>query len=220
MSEQTCSADPRPYQMRKRAEQVEQTRQRIIDATVELHTTVGPADTTISGIAEHAGVTRLTVYRHFPDLDSLYAACTHRWTSQHPGPDPAAWLRISDHDERVRRALRELYGWYREHVDDLYPLYRDVDAWPETAQRAAAEEEHAWADALVTGSGVRGHSRRRLRAAAGHVTSFWTWHSLTVDQSLTDREAAGLAEALLMAAAGRGGRAPQAPASRQGQAPR
>ena len=206
--------------MRKRAEQVEQTRQRIVDATVELHTTVGPSATTISAIAERAGVTRLTVYRHFPDLDALYAACTHRWGSQHRAPDPAAWARLGDHGARVRHALRELYGWYREHVEELYPLYRDVDAWPDLARKAAAEEEAAWADALVTGSGVRGHARRRLRAAAGHVVSFWTWHSLAIDQHLTDLEAAELAEALLRAAAGRGGRAAAEPAPSQGRAPR
>ena len=203
MSEQKRSSETRPYQMRKRAEQVEQTRQRIVEATVELHTTIGPADTTISAIAERAGVTRLTVYRHFPDLDALYAACSHRWGSQHPAPDPAAWAKISDHGARIRHALHELYGWYRAHAEDLYPLYRDVDDWPEVAREAAAEEAAAWADALVTGSGVRGHARRRLRAAAGHVVSFWTWRSLTVEQDLTDHEAADLAVVLLSAAPGR-----------------
>src|SRR5262245_53973304 len=76
LSEHGRTSNSRRYTMQRRAEQVDQTRQRIIDATVQLHGTIGPAATTIAGIAEAAGVTRLTVYRHFPDEATLFEACS------------------------------------------------------------------------------------------------------------------------------------------------
>src|SRR5215471_19726118 len=82
LSEQDRSPNPRPYRMRRRAEQVDQTRQRIVAATVQLHGTLGPAATTIAAIAEAAGVTRLTVYRHFPDDAALFGACSAHWISR------------------------------------------------------------------------------------------------------------------------------------------
>ncbi len=184
--------------MRKRAEQVDQTRQRIVDATVRLHTTVGPANTTITGVAEEAGVTRLTVYRHFPDIESLFAACGQRWVALHPPPDPAAWRRIGGVEARSRHALGELYGWYRACGDDLLPIVRDREAMPASTQHELAETFQAFADALVAGTGVRGHARRRLNATAGLVVSFWTWHSLTTEQGLDTDEAVELAVNLLL----------------------
>ena len=186
--------------MGKRAEQVEATRQRIVDATVDLHSTVGPASTTISAIAEKAGVTRLTVYRHFPDLQSLFEACGQRWAERHPAPDPASWPEIRDLEARARHALGELYGWYRNSGDELRPILRDLETLPPAAQQETHEEFQAYADALVIGSGVRGHARRRLRATAGLVVGFFTWHSLAVEQGLDDREAVELAVQLLTCA--------------------
>ncbi len=186
--------------MRKRAEQVEQTRQRIVDATVRLHTTVGPANTTITGVAEEAGVTRLTVYRHFPDVESLFAACGQRWVALHPPPDPASWQQITGVEARSRHALGELYGWYLACGDELLPIVRDREAMPASTQQELAETFQAFADALVAGSGVRGRARRRLSATAGLVVSFWTWHSLTIEQGLDTDEAVDLAVNLLVCA--------------------
>src|SRR5215210_5120807 len=104
----------RKYELRKRAEQVAETRRRITEAAVELHRTVGPAATRISDVARRAGVQRVTVYNHFPDDASLFAACSAHWRALHPGPDPAAWASIEDSGERLRVGLRELYAWYRE----------------------------------------------------------------------------------------------------------
>ena len=86
-SEQMRSTKTRPYQMNRRAEQVDQTRERITAAAVRLHTTVGPSNTSIAAVAEEAGVTRLTVYRHFADLDALFDACRGHWRAANPAPD-------------------------------------------------------------------------------------------------------------------------------------
>src|SRR5674476_670737 len=93
-SEQVRSTKSRPYRMKRRAEQVDETRQRITEAAVRLHTTVGPAHSSIAAVAEEAGVTRLTVYRHFADLDALFAACRAHWSARNPRPDAGAVVGI------------------------------------------------------------------------------------------------------------------------------
>jgi AcrR family transcriptional regulator len=178
--------------MGRRAESVDATRQRIVEAAIELHTTVGPGRTTISALAETAGVTRVTVYRHFADEDELFAACRNHWIELHPPPDLRRWAGVPA-PERVRPVLGELYGWYRRHGDELFPIYRDATTMPASVQEAMRATDREMAGFLVHGSGARGRSRRRLVAAARHVVSFWTWRSLAVDQGLADAEAAELA---------------------------
>lgn len=185
--------------MRKRADSVGETRRRITEAAVELHTTVGPARTTISGVAERAGVTRLTVYRHFPTEEDLFAACTGHWMAQHPMPDPATWTAIPGLEARAEAALTAIYGWYHENADDLLPLRRDVDAYP-PAFRDAAQQMEAWiVGTLIEGSGARGRARVRLRAASALVVSYWTWRALIVDQGLGRDEAIALGVRFLAA---------------------
>src|SRR3954465_13764446 len=107
-------AEKRRYELKKRAERLDETRRRILEATIELHRSVGPAATQISEIARRAGVQRLTVYNHFPDERSLLSACSAHWRALHPAPDPAAWKDVEDGPARLRLALGELYAWYRE----------------------------------------------------------------------------------------------------------
>ena len=196
----------RPYQMRRRAVQVDQTRQRITEAAVRLHTTVGPANTSIAAIAEHAGVTRLTVYRHFPDLDAVFVACMAHWAAQNPRPDAATWTAIPDLQGRARRAFGELYGWYGDHADELYPINRDAAAMPLSAQLARDAGNRRMADALLAGHAGDGSNtngdRRLLRAVARHLIDFWTWRSLVMQQGLDDDEAVEVAVTLLTAVAG------------------
>src|SRR5919107_211730 len=115
----TTKRQPRKYQKIRRAEQQAETRQRIIEAMVALHREVGPARTTISAIAERAGVERLTVYRHFPDETSMFEACTAHYATEVPGPDPTAWAGIEDAGERFRAALLAFYDYYRRAEDVL-----------------------------------------------------------------------------------------------------
>ena len=184
--------DRRPYRMRRRAELVDHTRLRITVAAVRLHTTVGPANTSIAGIAEAAGVTRLTVYRHFADLDEIFVACTGHWRALHPAPDMAAWSSIPDLPSRARLAIGELYAWYAEVGQDLLPIYRDIDAWPPRARERRRVEASAMADAILGDAAGTEDAGRRLRAVVAHATSLFTWRSL-VDGGLTSPEAAELA---------------------------
>ncbi|WP_410791544.1 TetR/AcrR family transcriptional regulator [Kribbella sp. C-35] len=200
-----CSANiesPRPYRKTKRALTEAETRQRIVEAAVELHQTLGPAKTTIKAIAERAGVQRATVYNHFPDLQALFEACNAHYYERHPMPDPASWVGIAAPDERFRVAVRELYRWYEETEAMLSAGIRDIDAVPPAAREAFFGYFRHAARSLMTGRRARGRVRVRTAAAVGHAISFATWHSLVREGSLTSEEAADLMEAMVGAAAG------------------
>jgi AcrR family transcriptional regulator len=175
--------------MRRRAEQVDQTRQRIVEATVELHDSVGPAATTIAAIAELAGVTRLTVYRHFPDEAALFGACSAHWAARQQLPDPGAWSQISDPAARLRAGLADLYRFYRAGAGMLTRIHHDFAALPEEHQQALREGDTYSRDVLAAPFGGTADEHRRLRAVIGHAISFQTWRSLCIDQGLTDTEA-------------------------------
>jgi AcrR family transcriptional regulator len=197
LSEQMRSTKSRPYQMRRRAELVDETRQRIVEAAVHLHTTVGPANTSISTVAEEAGVTRLTVYRHFSDLEALFVACRAHWMSEHLPPDPAAWASIPGSADRARAGIGALYGWYGENGDDLFPINRDATAMPLGAQETQRAQSAAMAASIMGDDAPDGPAGATLRAVAGHLVSYWTWRSLVVEQGLTTREAVDLAVRIL-----------------------
>ncbi|HET7479864.1 MAG TPA: helix-turn-helix domain-containing protein, partial [Rubrobacteraceae bacterium] len=116
----------RKYEQKRRAEKQEETRRRITEATVELHKTVGMARTTISAIAENAGVERLTVYRHFPDEKTLFSACSEHYMGANPPPDPEPWARTGDPEERLRSALEEVYAYHRRTEPMMANLIRDA----------------------------------------------------------------------------------------------
>src|SRR5688572_23043788 len=104
---------------------MEATRRRITEAAMELHGSVGPARTTMSAVAERAGVQRQTVYRHFPTEDDLFDACSGHFAETHPRPDVDAWRAVADPAERLEAALDELYAYY-EGTEAMYTnLLRD-----------------------------------------------------------------------------------------------
>lgn len=191
----------RPYRMKLRAEAQEQTSLRITESAVELHGTVGPSRTSISAVAERAGVRRSTVYRHFADEAALFDACTAHWAAANPPPDLSAWAAIEDPDERLRVALDELYSFYEQTEQMLDNLFRDEKTVPMVEQRFVTLRGYfaAACDTLMAGRGLRGAARRRTRAALGHATAFSTWKSLAREQQLSAAEAATLMRALVAA---------------------
>lgn len=187
----SVSPAKRRYQLRRRAELQAETRRRIVDAAVQLHTTIGPARTTISAIAELAGVQRLTVYRHFPDLESLFMACTTRGTELWPMPDLAGWREVPTPEARLRRALAETYAYFRTRERGLTVIMRDAQDMPVVP--GFLERRHKQAtEAVATVWKARGRRRRLLLAAIGHALAFETWHSLVRGQGLQDSEAVEL----------------------------
>jgi AcrR family transcriptional regulator len=185
-------AQKRKYEMKKRAERQRETRRRIVEATVELHRTRGPANTTISEIAQRAGVNRLTVYNHFPDLTDLLKACSRSWTERHPAPDPTPWARISDPQVRLRTALVDLYGFYARTEPMRANILRDAHTMPELGallEGSVVPYLGAVRDLLVEGWEVSDDGRRRLLATIELAIDFHTWRSLERGSGLSREEA-------------------------------
>jgi AcrR family transcriptional regulator len=188
------TTETRKYEKKRRAELEAETRRRITETAVELHGTVGPARTSISAIAERAGVRRSTVYRHFPDEAALFDACSSHWAQENPPPDLEQWSLVTEPGERLRTALRELYAFYGRNERMLENLLRDEVNLPVVAERFAAFHGFLSAarDLLLRGRPERGRQRDETRAAIGHALAFGTWQSLTRDQGLSDAEAVDL----------------------------
>jgi AcrR family transcriptional regulator len=194
MSIEATTTETRRYRKRLRAEQERRTREAITTAAVKLHGTLGPARTTVSGVAEEAGVQRATVYRHFPDEESLFQACSSHYMSMHPPPDPSAWAEEADPAARLRQALIDVYRWWDETEDMMSLVIRDaplVESMSAQTQALVAYLEQL-AAILMRGRRLRGRRRARVAAAIGHALAFSTWQSLVREQNLTNAEAVAL----------------------------
>jgi AcrR family transcriptional regulator len=195
----------RRYQLRKRADAMEVTRRRITEAAMELHGTLGPARTTLTAVAERAGVQRQTVYRHFADEEELFAACSRYFASQHPWPDAGRWEAIADPAERLHVALDELYAWYEATEAMWTNVLRDetlVAGLGPNVEPLRAYLGDA-ARALTAGWGARGRRRAMLLAAVRHAVDFQTWRSLARDGGVSRAGVVELTSAMVSRAAGR-----------------
>src|SRR5712691_7894793 len=180
----------RSYQLKRRAERQDQTRQRIVEAAIELHQTIGPARTTISEIAERAQVGRVTVYRHFPDEATLSRACSGQYFTRNPAPDPERWRAIPDAAERLRAGLSETYAYHRSTDAMMSHVLADARDHP-----VVAPYHRHWRQAagiLLEPWPLRGRKRTLLRAGIALALSFDTWRTLTREQGLSDGQAAEL----------------------------
>jgi AcrR family transcriptional regulator len=185
---------PRKYEMKRRAERMEETRRRITEAAVELHETVGPARTTVSAVAEKAGVQRHTYYAHFPEMEDLYRACTAHYMERHPLPDPSAWVEIPDAEERMRRALSEVYAYYFETEAMMSNVLRDGQLDPRGQESMAMLYQH-WGrmrDTIAEAFEASGERREELLAAIALALDFQTWRTLARQQGLGQDRAVGL----------------------------
>ena len=181
----------REHETGRRNRRRERMRQKIIEATVELHQSVGMARTTISAIAEKAGVQRLTVYRHFPDERALFYACSGHWSAANPPPDPGPWSQIADPHERLGMALAEVYAYHRQTEPMMSNVVRDLQVHPLTREMAEPYFQH-WERmryVLATGWGVGEARLTMLLGAIGHALDFQTWRSLVRQQGLSDQQA-------------------------------
>jgi AcrR family transcriptional regulator len=179
----------RRYELKARAEAQQATRARIAAAAAALHEEVGVSKTTVADIARRAGVQRLTVYNHFPNLQTLLPACSAHWLAEHPQPDIQPAFALADPAERLRAALAALYGWYRENA----PMQRRVHG-----ERATVPELDAWmaqsTDMMLAALAARlsaGFGRPQAHALVALALDFWTWQRLD-REGLDDAAAAAL----------------------------
>ena len=188
----STEAKPRKYTKQLRAEQEAETRERIAAAAVKLHGTVGPAQTTVSGVAKEAGVQRATVYRHFPTEESLFEACTAHYWARHPLPDvgPLARGSVTRHSASAR-GYAQFYDFYEEVEPMIEKTSRDAPLVPamDVPRAAFMGFLDAAAANLAAGRPERGAARRRVKAAIGHALFFPTWQSLRGVQGLSNAEA-------------------------------
>jgi len=182
----------RKYELKARAERQDETRQRIVDAAIALHTTVGPARTTVSAIAERAGVQRHTVYSHFPDERALGLACSGCHVERHPLPDAAAWGKIADSEERLRRGFAEVYTYYARTGEGLAPILRDAASHALTRELIELRFQPAFErmrDVLAEPFHARGARRTRLLATLDLFLHLHTWHMLASTPAMTMAQA-------------------------------
>ena len=193
----------RTYRLQKRADEMAETRRRITEAAVELHGTVGPARTTLSAVAERAGVQRHTLYRHFPDEAALYGACSSHYLAANPFPDLQSWRAIEDPRRRLATALGELYAYYERTEPMLSNVARDVELVEALRPTTGPLMGFLTEAAEILGSGwpTTGRRRRVLAAALNHALDFRMWRSLVAGDRITRAEAVELVIALVEAAA-------------------
>ncbi|MDD3764519.1 MAG: helix-turn-helix domain containing protein [Nevskiales bacterium] len=184
----------RPYRLKARADQQALTRQRITKAVVELHETAGPAGTTVSEVAERAGVGRVTVYKHFPTEADLFRACSAHWAAEHPPPDFSDCAKIRDPEQRTRCVLGRLYPYFREAHPMMSRILRDAPLLPALQDIL----DNGWfpimrqLGRILVPGGLNASSRRRAHAAASVILDLRTWENLT-GTGLDDAAAAEVA---------------------------
>jgi AcrR family transcriptional regulator len=185
----------RKLTLKARAQRQAQTRLRIVEAAVALHTTIGPARTTVSAIAERAGVQRQTVYAHFPDERSLFESCTAHGRAAFPPPDLGSWQQIEDPRQRLLTGLAELYSYFRQTAPGWAAILRDAEVVPlvrEFAEKGRLAYLAAARKTLATGWPVRGERKTRLQAMVALAVDFRTWETIAAKQGLDDAQAASL----------------------------
>lgn len=192
MAGQKKPTGPRAYRMGRRRDQLDAMSQRIAEAAFELHSTIGPAQTSISAVAERAGVQRHTVYHHFPDLTSLFRACTEHGMRVTAIPEAAPWRAIQEPTARLRHALGELYAYYRMNARLLGNIIRDMPQLGDVGgSEAFVDHMTELFSALADGWPSDAATQRLRKAAIGHGMAYETWRSLT-DKGLSDGEATDL----------------------------
>jgi AcrR family transcriptional regulator len=183
----------RHYRKTQRAQSEQRTRERIVEATVELHGSVGPAKTTISEIAKRAGVQRLTVYRHFPSEKALFAACSGHYMAQNPLPDVAQLAALPDPAKRLKAALSALYAYFRRNQNMLALVLRDAATVPAMKPSMQAIERFFQGLHTLLTANRQGPREKTKHATAliALAISFHTWQELS-KTGLSDEEAAKL----------------------------
>lgn len=165
----------RPYRLGKRADLQQETRRRIVEAAVDLHSTLGPARTTVAQIAERAGVQRHTYYAHFPEERGLFLACSGLALERDPLPDVESWRAFPPGRERLRRGLRDLYGWYDRNAGQAACVLRDAEHHALTREIVELRMMPTFAAAaLVLGEGLDA----RAQALLGVALDFACWRAL------------------------------------------
>ena len=172
----------RTYTLKRRAEAQAETRQRIVDAAVELHGELGPALTSMSAVAERAGVQRNTLYAHFPDERSLLLACSAESLERDPLPDAGEWRHVKKGEERLQAGLSAVYGWFERNAQLAGCVLRDAEFHQPVQEIAALRyAPHFDLYEAILGVGLTARQHAVLRLAL----NYFAWRSLSRDGGLS-----------------------------------
>jgi AcrR family transcriptional regulator len=169
----------RTYRKAKRADAQEETREKIVRATMALHLGNGVATTSYADVAKRAGVGAATVYRHFPTMGALVEACgAHVWRAiRPPRSEDAATLfaGLRSRTARIERLVGELDDFYDRAAAPLWSAVRDHDRVPELA--LFLKEVLAGVTALLA-QALDDDPRARAVEIAAAVADFTVWRAL------------------------------------------
>jgi AcrR family transcriptional regulator len=182
----------RAYTLKRRAEQQAETRQRIVEAAVELHSRLGPARTPLSMIAERAGVQRHTLYAHFPNERSLAMACSGHAFERDPLPLADAWRGLPDMRSRLRAGFAAVYAWYARNAEMTASVLRDAEHHElvrEVCELRMGGIVRGWHEVL--GAGMTPDQQAMLHL----MLSFHSWRTLAQETPLGDDAMVELATA-------------------------
>ena len=188
----------RTYTLKQRATRQDEMRRRIVDAAVVLKQTKNPNDISMADVAEQAGVGRVTVYRHFRDMDDLKRACSRRYFSAHPPPDPSRWAAIANPHLRLREGLAEAHAYHR--LTERMMAKIQLDGPDADVRDPYRRLWRAGGGVLAAPFGLTGEAALRLRAAVDLGLSFEAWRVLVREENLSDEQALDLVLRLCAAA--------------------
>lgn len=199
---------PRKYSMDKRKAAVEETRRRIVEATLALHSERGMFDTSWKDIAERADVSVATVYKHFPSLDELVPACGALIMDITDPPSledaPRIFGEARGLKERLGRLISEMFDFYErgEPYMEVGPKERQLPAVRGWEAGMKATREGLAREALRS---VRPDDR--TVRAVGALLDFPVFKSFG-RHGVTRAEAEGVLNEMLLCWIGPGGKEP------------
>ena len=175
--------------MGKRAAAVDQTRERIVAATVQAHRELGIQATSWDEIARRAGVGVGTVYRHFRSLDELLPACGQivEQTMALPTSEEAAHAfdQARSGQARIQRLVQLVFAIYERAAPFIHNIRAERQQLPQL-EAWYQRIENTLDDLLTEALRPLTPSREQYEAARA-LLDLSTWQAFK-QRELSDRE--------------------------------
>ena len=188
---------PRNYNLGKRAQTIEKTRRRIVNATFQLHNEKGVIATSMQDVADRADVSLHTVYNHFPTVDDLVGGCAHKVIALLAPPGPDIFRGLDNLEPRLRKITNELFRMYARGSLQIETARCEASEVPALAGFLAADAANR--AALVRESLRPFRTKTRDIRTAIALTDFYVWKAFS-QQNVSTHQAAEIVAGSLVAA--------------------